>query len=356
MTPVTPEDYMCRGYALSLGRPDQRQKQMDDLDTAIAMRDSPIARAFRANTESGIGFGTTDLQFTQRAIDDIRRAKLRLPDNAFIRFTSLTIYVCAATRYDEVGHHEKEKEAALKEAEGDAKALADQPVIAYVMARVGYFEYIGQEDAALELLKEASAREQTKELVTQYALALYRKNQVKKALSVLEESRQPENLMSQVLRIMVMAEEPNIGRAKAYDSYLELAARRERETGSKFTFPGATAALLFLGMRQKAAAFVRDGDRAFGLRLDQNPLTKYLEGGSEEEYIKSGWVGRFACLNHYLAGLVHLSEGDRKGAQDHFQKSVDTHFYGHITYPYARIFLERLKRDPEWPKWIPVKK
>src|SRR5262245_3249470 len=77
MTPVTPEDYMCRGYALSLGRPDQRQK-LDDLDTAIAMRDSPIARAFRAATESGIGSATTDLRLTQRAIEDIQKAKLRL--------------------------------------------------------------------------------------------------------------------------------------------------------------------------------------------------------------------------------------------------------------------------------------
>jgi tetratricopeptide (TPR) repeat protein len=356
MTPVTPEDYMCRGYALSLGPPDQRQSKMDDLDTAIAMRDSPIARAFRANTESGIGAGTTDLRFTQRAIDDIRRAKLRLPDNSFIRFTSLNVYLTATMLYDEVGKHEKEKEDALKEAAGDAEALADQPVMAYVMTRVIYFEHVGKEDAALELLKEASAREETKELVTQYALALYRKNQVKEALGVLDESRQPENLAGQMLRIMLMAEEPEIGRDKAYDSYLQLAARRERETGSKFTFPGATAALLFLGKKQKAAEFVRDGGFSAGLGMDQNPLAKYLEGGPEEEYMKSGWGSRFACLNHYLAGLVHLSEGDRNGAREHFQKSVDTHFYGHIVYPYARVFLERLEAKPGWPRWIDAKK
>jgi hypothetical protein len=61
-----------------------------------------------------------------------------------------------------------------------------------------------------------------------------------------------------------------------------------------------------------------------------------------------------------LAGLVHLSEGDRKGAREHFQKSVDTHFYGHIVYPYARVFLERLKdeklKEENWPRWIKVQK
>ena len=81
-------------------------------------------------------------------------------------------------------------------------------------------------------------------------------------------SRLPENMTGQVLRIMLMAEEPNIGPAKAYDSHLELVARRERETGSKFTFPGATAALLFLGKRQKAAEFVRDADPNPGLVMD----------------------------------------------------------------------------------------
>src|SRR5262249_19276800 len=202
-----------------------------------------------------------------------------------IRFTSLNIYQGAAVLYEEAGQHENEKDTALKEAEGDAEALAGQPVIAYVMVRVFYFEHVGKEDAALELLKEASAREETKELVTQYALALYRKNQVKKALDVLDQSRQPENLTGQVLRIMLMAEvaeEPNIGRAEAYDSYLQLAARRERETGSKFTFPGATTALLFLGMRQQAAEFVRASARAPGNFLFEDPLAKYLEGGSEE--------------------------------------------------------------------------
>ena len=62
------------------------------------------------------------------------------------------------------------------------------------------------------------------------------------------------------------------------------------------------------------------------------------------------------CGRHYLIGLVRLSNGDRAGAREHFQKALDTKFYGNNAYPYARTFLARMKRDPEWPKWIPVKK
>jgi hypothetical protein len=61
-------------------------------------------------------------------------------------------------------------------------------------------------------------------------------------------------------------------------------------------------------------------------------------------------------MAHYAVGLVKLSEGDRAGAREHFQKTVDSEFYSHPTFTYARAYLERLKRDEKWPKWIPVKK
>ena len=49
LTPVTPEDYMCWGYAL--GRGTIQEKSLSCLDKAVAMRDSPIAHAFRAAQE-----------------------------------------------------------------------------------------------------------------------------------------------------------------------------------------------------------------------------------------------------------------------------------------------------------------
>jgi hypothetical protein len=54
--PVTPEDYMCRGFALTF----DRAQSIADLDKAIEMRDSPLARAFRAFTLSFIVLDTQD--------------------------------------------------------------------------------------------------------------------------------------------------------------------------------------------------------------------------------------------------------------------------------------------------------
>ena len=41
-------------------------------------------------------------------------------------------------------------------------------------------------------------------------------------------------------------------------------------------------------------------------------------------------------------------EGDRAGARDHFQKTLDTKIFTHNVYPYARAFLARLKQDATW--------
>jgi hypothetical protein len=87
------------------------------------------------------------------------------------------------------------------------------------------------------------------------------------------------------------------------------------------------------------------------------PMTKYLAGSlTEAELLESRGKSRLLlCGAHHVIGLVRLSDGDRAGAREHFQKALDTKFYAHTLYPYARAYLARLKRDPEWPKWIPVK-
>src|SRR5262249_28667020 len=156
------------------------------------MRDSPIARTFRAHAASTIGLNSDDLKLIESGMDDVRQAKFRLRDNSFVRFTSAYLHVNAAMLYGEAGQPEKRK-AALAEAKDDLDALENIPVSAYVHMRVVYFEQVGDDEAALKLLEQAVRREETKELVWLYALALYRKGLVEKALDALDQSRQPEN-------------------------------------------------------------------------------------------------------------------------------------------------------------------
>src|SRR5262249_33292770 len=111
-----------------------------------------------------------------------------------------------------------------------------------------YLELVGNEKAALKLLKEASEREDTKGLVPFYALTLYRKNRVEEALQVLDNGRQPGNRGAQVLRIFLLAEVH--GPDRAYQAFQELASRDPALLRLSVRVPQP---LLFLGKRAEAA-------------------------------------------------------------------------------------------------------
>ena len=40
------------------------------------------------------------------------------------------------------------------------------------------------------------------------------------------------------------------------------------------------------------------------------------------------------------------------GAEEHFQKAVDTPFEDQLDYSFSRAFLDRMEKDPAWPGWI----
>jgi hypothetical protein len=264
--------------------------------------------------------------------------------------------VSAAGFYGDTKQFEKQK-AALAEAEQDAKTLENQPVAPFVMARVRYFEAAGKEDAALDLLKRASQREETKMLVTRYAQALYRHNRVEEALKVLDDSRQPETRAAQVLKIFLLAEVH--GGDRAYQALQELASR---DPDILRLSPLVPQPLLFLGKRAEAAKlrFIdsRGGHGPPGYA--RYPLPEYIAGTiSEEELLKplEGLAPEMGlCMGHFWVGLVRLSEGDREGARDSFEKAATTRWRAYVDFPYIQIFLARMKHDPQWPQWIQAKK
>jgi tetratricopeptide (TPR) repeat protein len=349
MTPETAEDYLCRGYTLwtfkNTHNLDIRRTQpLADIDRAIAMRDTPLARAFRTFEEGGVAIDEGgDLPSFERALDGIRRAKHRLSDNKFVRFKSLHTHLWAANLYEESGQPQKRK-AVLEEAGPDAEELKEIHTVPYVMARVHYFEHIGDGEAALAELDRASRRPETSDLVTQYALALYERNRDDEARRVLDERLKPENSAGQMLRIILCAEQS--GPDRAYQRYLEMARTREADGGKASVYE--ISGLKLLGKKKEAADLA---DSIFNLPPGTSAST------SAAQLLQNAGTSRLKlCTSHYLVGLERLMDGDRAGARDHFQKALDTRIYTHNTYPYARTFLARMDRDREWPKWIPVKK
>jgi serine/threonine protein kinase len=370
LTPTTPEDYLCRGYAAGLV---EQKQPIDDLDKAIELRDSPIARAFRATALTRIAADLGNLSMIERAQEDMKRAKVLLPGNSFVRQTSLYMQLHAANLYAQAGQTENRRRV-LEEAKGDADALKNIPIAVYVVIRFHYFQQIGDDEAALDLLRQAVDHVGSRELSYRYALALYRQGSIGEALKVLDRRKQKDDDASDILRIFLTAEQSEEGHQQAYERLLELAAQRQRESGQPIAHWSAPAALLFLGKKKEAAEFARGNaslseparlaDLLAGKLSEQQFLSEaarladLLAGKlSEQTFVKEVCGSRyFSCGHQYWVGMARLSEGDRKGAREAFKAAVDTGLYSMIYHAQSRIMLARLDSDPTWPKWIPVKK
>jgi hypothetical protein len=150
-----------------------------------------------------------------------------------------------------------------------------------------------------------------------------------------------------MLRIMLWAEDRDVGPKIAYERYQAMMEARKREGKAS---PYDCIPLMLFGKRKEAAEPFTGLPQVFQMR-------PYMVGViPEEKFLKqAGKIPLLLCGSHFMVGLTHLADGDRKGAHEHFEKAVATKVGGHMYYRYARAFLARMKRDPEWPKWISVK-
>jgi hypothetical protein len=76
---------------------------------------------------------------------------------------------------------------------------------------------------------------------------------------------------------------------------------------------------------------------------------------TEAEFVEeAGPVSGQRCVVHYTIAMMALAVGDRPKARKHFKEAVGTGRVSWWDYHWSQAFLERMKEDPEWPKWIPL--
>jgi serine/threonine protein kinase len=346
LRPSTPEDYLCRGYAAGLM---ERRQPINDVDKAIELRDSPVARAFRSSVLTRIAADSGNLHMIERAQEDLKRAKVLMPDNSFVRHASLYMQLHAANLFAQAGQPAKRRQA-LEEASGDADALKNIPIPVYITTRFQYFQHAGDDEAALAVLRQAVDEKGSQELAYRYALALYRQGKIDEAVKVLDRRTQQHDDASEILRIFLMAEASEQGHLKAYDRLRKLS---QRKSGGRIAHWSAPASLLFLGKKKEAVDLAWGNESLYaGFRL-----TDFLAGRlSEQGYLEDARDSCYlSCGHQYWVGMVRLSEGDRKGAREAFKASVGTGLYSVFYHAHSQIMLERLERDPAWPRWIKAK-
>jgi hypothetical protein len=173
IVPVTLEDYLFKGLTVSMWKPNEGLRLMDE---AVRRRpSSPIARLFRADARALMATDRYDPTVADQAIDDVMTARKLLPENSLQALTaSVNVHKIAAASYEVAGLPDKRR-AALAQAALDAeglKAFPDQSDASF--ARMSYLWYCGPRSAALDEAHRLAGRTKNPLIHAFRALTLYR--------------------------------------------------------------------------------------------------------------------------------------------------------------------------------------
>jgi hypothetical protein len=345
----TPEDYLFKGFAQVYVDPKQA---IQNLNVAVARRNSPLARAIRADILLTRLEDQGDPEDARLAVDDLLAAKAYLPDNTYVISIGVWVHVVTANFYLETGKPEQQR-AALELAEREAKALKSRDTLIHPFRSLWvYYEQTNDEPACFDLAERAYKNSDASLFTYHYALALHRRGQSAKALELLNRKNW-NGFAADYLRVCVVAENHPEDRDLARKACEEMAKHYESEDLRP-------ELLYLLGYNEDARAASRairqklppSSDVESKYRWDyfcgDIPASEYLNACGRSKWARSG--------AHYHIALARLAEKDRDGARDHFRQGVETRLIVLYNVDWCRSFLARMEKDPKWPPWIHLKK
>jgi hypothetical protein len=357
LTPSTPEDFLFKGHAEADLEPERGLRTMKQAFERRPMMG--IALLLRADVRALVAQDTDVLEEAEGAVQDANYAKELLRNNPAALSVSLQAHLAKAGVHEHRGELDQRR-AELGLAANDADLL--KPFTALpeaVVYRWLYFREMGREEAVLEELRLASERTDHVYVTFCYALTLYRRGgsgDLEKALRVLEEKRGTYN---DRLRPFVLAERDYENKdnwpAGAWEAANDFAERVQDGAAAMDTL----AVLCLLGKKEEAVKACKElqNQPARFYSLRREPLLACLRYNAGElpadELIRGAKGSRWnECLAHYYVAMTKLAEGDRKGAQEHFDKVIKTRAFQWGPYDLSWVFQARLAKDPTWPRWI----
>jgi hypothetical protein len=221
---------------------------------------------------------------------------------------------------------------------------------------------VGKEEEALEELREASKNTEHVNVSSSCALALYRRGRrgdLEEALRVLERIGRAGTYTDRLLPF-VLAEHD-------YPNKHDWPARARKASEAFAATAQDMAAVMdtqtvwcLLGQKEEAVkaskALLKQPERFYTLRREPiQRCVRYNAGElSADELLQGTGRSRWdQCLAHYNIAMTKLAKGDRQGARDHFDMAVKTRAWGWGEYDLSWVFRDRLKKEQNWPPWIP---
>jgi serine/threonine protein kinase len=349
---VTPEDYLFRGHAEALLDP---ERALVTLDEAVRRRPSMLAHLLHTEALRLRLLDVPDVAQARQAMDDIRALRWQVPDNPMVLSLSVLVHLVCYQTFDDF-HEPALRQAALDEGMKDARALERYAGSSVrVIARWQFLKEVGREEAALaDLERLASAKDVM--AAYYYGLFLYKRGEFAQAVKALEPLK--GEFAADLCRAFALAELPD-GIARADQLYEEMAARDLAD----WDLFNSQLLLRFLGRGKEAMEvcrkFLTQPHRFPPIR--QEPFRRALEycagQRSAKDLIASMGTIRGDLSNaHLCIALTALAGGDRAAGRKHLELCLKTRHFEFMPYDLAQVFLARMDKDREWPRWIKTPK
>jgi hypothetical protein len=359
LTPSTSEDFLFKGYAEANLEPTRGLETMKQAFDHYPT--TGIALLLRSYVRAYVAQDTDDQTVAEGAVQDARYATGLLRDNPAALWVSLNAHLAKAGVHE---HHDEpdQRRAELELAGKDADAL--KPFTALpetVVYRWLYFREVGREEEVLEELRLASERTDHVYVTSCYALTLFRRGQpgdFEAALRVLQKRPGSYNYNDRLLPFLLAEHDypdKHAWPARARKAYEDFAARAQDGVAVMDT----QMFLCLLGKKRDAVqasrALLEQPERFYALRREAILRCLRYNAGDlpEDDLVRGAGGSRWdQCLAHYYVAMKKLADGDRKGAQEHFDKVIKTRAFLWGMYDMSWVFQARLAKDPNWPRWI----
>jgi serine/threonine protein kinase len=350
----SPEDYLFKGYVSEQNEPGGLG--LADLNEGIRQRDSPLGRALRTIARANRASDSGQQQDAEAALADANAARGMLPDNPLALYASVYARVVAAGIYRE-GKLSQERALVLQEAARDVQALEPflglpNPTFVTVLYRVA----LGERSEALDVARREFERTNDPMGALYCAVNLYQRGSFAEALKLLDQRRRPQRL-GDMMRVFLLAELPDRPRPtlEEYQGFARTYSPEQLPTQSK------GVVLLFLGRKEEARQEFCKIRPEFAFSQSWKEFYEAVHQfncGELSEHLllaRAGASRLKQCRAHYEIGLYRLARGDRTGAGEHFRMAANTGTLWMYEWDWSQMFLSRLKKDPKWPPWIPLK-
>ena len=353
LSPEYPEDYILGARFLAGYYPDKARAW---LELAVEEHPSAVAHYSLGETWAILLENNYDLRDVQKTLDTVEVARRLLKEYRRVEYLYAYAHLLAADVYRVHEDPRHETEIAVSR-EAIERLHEHEPTWSRThMARSSFALYRGDWRAALDQLRKGRVW-QSRQIQYLYVLGEY--ETVREELKALRPNRRAYESWALPWALVATEFDGPEAAAASYDDWLALnLANPGSHTNRTCAFE------IFSVLGRPADATRRSRQYIAGLKPRKVsagvPFRAVsdrfvVDDASAEELLGAADSTIYRRWAHYLVGLQRLSHGDRDGALSHFEKIEQSGVFQSNLSFWGVVFLKRLRDDPAWPRWIPVK-